>query len=47
MKTQRRFIFIFSIIFLFVCSATVWGKALELAKNPEALGFSSERLTQN
>jgi len=46
MKTQRRFIFIFSVIFLFVCSASVWGKPLELAKNPEALGFSSERLIQ-
>jgi len=46
MKTQRRFIFIFSVIFLFVCSASVWGKPLELAKKPEALGFSSERLIQ-
>ena len=46
MKTQRRFIFIFSIIFLFVCSTTTWGKTLELAKKPEALGFSSERLAR-
>ncbi|MGA3086761.1 MAG: serine hydrolase domain-containing protein [Thermodesulfobacteriota bacterium] len=46
MKTQRCFIFVFSFIFLFVCSAAVWGKPLEMAKNPEALGFSSERLTR-
>jgi CubicO group peptidase (beta-lactamase class C family) len=38
--------FSFSFIFLFVCSAAVWGKALEMAKKPEVLGFSSERLAR-
>jgi CubicO group peptidase (beta-lactamase class C family) len=46
MKTQRRIIFIFSLIFLFACSAVGWGKDLEMAKSPEDLGFSSERLAR-
>jgi CubicO group peptidase (beta-lactamase class C family) len=46
MKSQRRFIFVFSVIFLFLFSAIGWGKDLEMAKSPEDLGFSSERLTQ-
>ena len=46
MKAQRRFVFLFTVIFLFTSSVAVWGKTLEMAKRPEALGFSSERLTQ-
>ena len=46
MKAQRRFIFFFTVIFLLASSVAVWGKILELAKKPEALGFSSERLIQ-
>ncbi len=46
MKRQRRFILIFSVVFLFVYTTNVWCKALELAKRPEDLGFSSERLTR-
>ena len=46
MKAQRSLIFFFTVIFLFTSSVTVWGKTLEMAKRPEVLGFSSERLTQ-
>jgi CubicO group peptidase (beta-lactamase class C family) len=46
MKSQRRSIFVFSVIFLFLFTAIGWGKDLEMAKSPEDLGFSSERLAQ-
>ncbi|MBI4764327.1 MAG: beta-lactamase family protein [Deltaproteobacteria bacterium] len=44
MKTYRRIIFCFIVISFIFSSGTVWGKPLEMAKKPEDLGFSSERL---
>ena len=46
MNAQRRFMFIFTVVFLFVCSAAAWGKALEFAQRAEDLGFSSVRLAR-
>ena len=46
MKAPRRFVILLTVLFLCTSSAAVWGKTLEMAKKPEALGFSSERLNQ-
>jgi CubicO group peptidase (beta-lactamase class C family) len=46
MKSHRRIIYLFTLLFLLTSSIAVWGKTLDLAKKPEALGFSSDRLSQ-
>lgn len=46
MKAQRHLVFFLAVVFLLTSSMAVWGKSLEVEKKPEALGFSSERLTQ-